>query len=62
MTKREERQEAAQIRGIARSICRVAGTASCVMDDHPERPLCDEKNCRMFAVAMRAIEIARAGQ
>lgn len=36
---------------IARAICRSdhgPGVPSCMMDDHPEREPCNEKNCRRF--------------
>lgn len=61
MTQRQRRQEVAQIRDVARAICRVAGSASCIMDAEPDRPPCHPNNCRMIRVAMDAILAARAG-
>jgi len=45
------------IERVARAICRTnIADVSCVMDDHPDRPPCDEKNCMMFTAARAAIE------
>lgn len=48
----------AQIRNVARAICRVAAGVQCVMDEHPERPSCTTKNCHMMRVAQDALHYA----
>jgi hypothetical protein len=43
---------------VARAICQSdhgPGVPTCVMDDHPERPPCTDKNCRRFEQARAVI-------
>lgn len=46
-----------QARSIAKAICRET-TRNCVMDTDPDRPPCDDSNCRMFPIARKALKAA----
>lgn len=58
MARREQRQKHAQLREAAKAICHAA-TGVCVAALNPERPPCDDRNCRMFPIAREAIKKAR---
>ena len=43
----------------AMAICQAA-TRDCVMHGNPDRPKCTAKNCRIFPIASRAVQQAKA--
>lgn len=54
MRKARPMKGVAEVRCLANHICRLA-TGACIQDDHPDRPPCTYKNCRVMEIARQAL-------
>lgn len=58
MTRKQQRQRRSWVREAAKAICQAA-TSDCVMVGNPDRPPCDDRNCRIYPIARAAVKQAK---